>query len=33
MDVFKTSIVLDENAPYQVTVEGMDLVHNSINKT
>ena len=32
MDVFKTSIVLDENAPYQVTVEGMDLVHNSINK-
>lgn len=32
MDVFKTSIALDENAPYQVTVEGMDLVHNSINK-
>jgi tetratricopeptide (TPR) repeat protein len=32
MDVYKTSIPLDENAPYQVKIEGMDLVHNSVNK-
>jgi len=32
MDVYKTSVALDENAPFEVSVEGMDLVHNSINK-
>lgn len=32
MDVFKTSISLDENAPYDILVEGMDLAHNSVNK-
>lgn len=33
MEVFKTSVTLDENAPYQVAVEGMDLVHHSVSKT
>ncbi len=32
MDVFKTTVALDENATYEVRVEGMDLMHNSINK-
>jgi len=32
MDVYKTSVALDENAPYYISVEGMDLVHNSVNK-
>ena len=32
MDVFKTSVALAENAPFEVSVEGMDLEHNSVNK-
>ncbi len=32
MDVFKFAVPLDNNMPYEVTVEGMDLVHNSVNK-
>lgn len=31
MDVFKTNIPLDENAPYDVIVEGMDLKRSSVN--
>lgn len=29
MDVYKTSIALEENAPYDIWVDGMDLVHHS----
>lgn len=32
MDVYKTSVALAENAPYEVSVEGMDLLHCSVNK-
>lgn len=31
MDVFKTTVPLDKDAPYEVIVEGMDLNHKSIN--
>ena len=32
MDVYKTSVALDQNSPYDVSVEGMDLEHHSVNK-
>ena len=32
MEVYKTSVALAENAPYEVLVEGMDLLHSSVNK-
>lgn len=32
MDVFFTSVQLDENAPYEIVINGMDLYHNPANK-
>lgn len=32
MEVFKTAVVLDDAIPYEIRVEGMDLVHSSIDK-
>jgi len=32
MDVFKTSVALDKNEPFEVSVEGMDVIHSSVNK-
>ena len=32
MDVYKTSVALDQNSPYDLWVEGMDLVHHSVAK-
>jgi Tfp pilus assembly protein PilF len=32
MEVYKTSVALAENDPYEVSVEGMDLLHSSVNK-
>ncbi len=32
MDVYKTSVTIAENMPYKVSVEGMDLLHSSVNK-
>ncbi len=32
MGVYKTTVALDENATYEVIVEGMDLSHGSLNK-
>ncbi|MCK9413287.1 MAG: DUF5107 domain-containing protein [Prolixibacteraceae bacterium] len=32
MDVYKTTVALEENEPYEVIAEGMDLSHGSVNK-